>query len=697
MRWLCAPVAALMMVTMLVTACGSDSADPADVTSADEDPIMDTADVTTPSDPGPQNDAAADVAFDAPFDTEYEPGDLGADPMPDPGQDLIADANDEVVPDPGPDLPDVLSDATDIAEVIVPLYPATAAPGWRVIFGDEFNGRPCDPGIPGSCPEGITTRIAACFGSGTTAAPTNLQHSFHAWPGNTVKTVLPHLMDLDKCIWSVNDHVNWIHFTGTNHDELIAQYHPDMISVARGELLVGTKRVGGTGPCGTNPDPESPVGQACPYRCGAVTSTPFNGSEHAFPKPTGPWAPGDGINMPSEGRIDIRAKMPFTNGNMAALWTWAVNGEPFEQEHDILEYFVNWRNAHHQGDAQYQPGSTSGKGAWIISDASEADYRYHEFHVYSMEWMGGNSLRYLFDGHEVVRLIHGEDGLFGDGVCRPLQVQGNPFFLIFWNLLVSYSYAPSAAPYGDGHPPDWMHVDWVRLYEACTMDEDRCIEFPNAGTCENPCEGFGAWEDGRCIAGQAPVGRVAAIIDGQYGYTGDPTCASGGTPNGGGCVLGAPPPGRTPSLFGSKYVASPVCQPTEGIYNCARPCPQNGATVTASGCALPGGARVPAERCAYGGTYNEAEGACLFLAAPLGQNAFTWAGGAYYKPFATEPRCDTDAGFDGANCYVGPLPTGADDYVEANRIWLRPTCGPVTPPGVFFANTEVSPDEHPCP
>ena len=671
---------------LFLAGCGSGSKGVPDAGQDIDDLAAEIADVQI----GP------DVGIDAPMelatDLFAEPG---TDPGVDPGMDSDADTN----TDSSLDINDV-DPGSDVAETFdagLPLYVTTPASGWKVTFADEFNGRPCDPNVPNQCPADDIARITTCYGSGSTAAEANVSHNFHAWPGGPTQEALPHLLDLDKCVWSINDHINWIHFTGDAKNEMIAQYHPDMVAVSGGELRLGTRFVGGTGPCGSNTDPENPDGQDCPYLCGAVTSTPFNGSDHAFPKTAGPFSPGDGVNMPSSGRIDIRAKMPFENGNMAALWTWAVNGSPFEQEHDILEYFMNWRNAHHQGDAQYQPGTSGGKGAWVVSSPSDADYRYHEYHVYSMEWKAEQYLRYLFDGHEVVYITHGEVVKFADSVCRPLEVRGNPFFLIFWNLLITYSYAPDASPYGSAQPPDWLHIDWVRLYQTCTVGEPACIEVPGAGICKNPCGGFGTWNGARCVVGTAPGGTEATIIGGQYGYTGDPTCSHGGMASGVGCVLGGPPGGRTPSLFGSTYVVSPVCLPTDGIFNCARPCPQTGAVPDATGCLLANGTHVGPDQCAYGGTYNQVQNACLFLAAPLGQDAFTWAGNAYYEPFPTEPRCDTDATFDGANCYVGPLPAGADPFVSDNRLFLRATCGPVTPASTFFAHTDITPDVKTCP
>ena len=142
--------------------------------------------------------------------------------------------------------------------------------------------------------------------------------------------------DLDKCVWNVDHHVNWIHFTNDqNPADLIQMYDPAMVSVGGGELLLGTRYDHGAGPCGENE--EDPSGQACPYLGAAVTTIPFHGIDNAFPKDGGPYAPGDGLVMPPAGRLSLRAKMPSENGNMTALWTWAA-GEPFEHEHDILEY-----------------------------------------------------------------------------------------------------------------------------------------------------------------------------------------------------------------------------------------------------------------------------------------------------------------------------------------------------------------------
>ncbi|PKN56957.1 MAG: hypothetical protein CVU56_13510 [Deltaproteobacteria bacterium HGW-Deltaproteobacteria-14] len=631
------------------------------------------------------------------------------------------------------------------------LYPAAPGPGWRTIFADEFDGRPCDPTGDG-CPSEAAARVAACYGSGKTSAPVTLQHKFHASPSDTVEVLDNRLLDLDKCVWAVNAHVNYIHFTGPNHEHLVSQYDPSAVRVDRGELLLGSAFVHGAGPCGANADPEDPTGQSCPYFGSAMTTIPFHGLDAAFPKDAGPYHSGDGLVMPPSGRLEIRAKMPSENGDMAALWTWSAPGAPFEHEHDILEYFVNWREAHHHGDVQYYgDGDVGGEGAWVASPSGDGD-RYWQFHVYGVEWEANDYIRYLFDGREVVRLDTSGTTYSSANVCHQDEIRGNPFYLILWNLVTNYWYAPEAAPTGPGQMPDWLHIDWVRLFERCTTDEAGCVvEEPTAGTCQSPCGGFGVWDGAACVVGVAPQGTEAAIVGGQYGYTGDAACAHGGAPFGGACQLGAAPAGRTPEAHGVTFTVTPVCAPDDGVYNCARPCPWPGSVPDARGCfygappagrvgfvydngfyyepastdpatACPDGGSfdsvhcylgpAPAgataqmiegryylavDRCAYGGTYDSAKDACLVLTAPAGRAAFTYEGRAYYTAAASDPPCGDDATFDSANCLVGTLPPGADPFVDGPRIWLRATCGPVTTAQTFFESATVQPTSSPCP
>jgi hypothetical protein len=558
------------------------------------------------------------------------------------------------------------------------------------------------------------------------------------------------LLDLDKCVWSVSDHVNWIHFTGDNHEHLVSHNKPEMVRVRDGELLLGTKYAGGAGPCGTNTDPEDPTGQDCPYASSIVTTIPFQGESAAFPKSAGPYAPGDGLVMSRAGKIEIRAKMPFENGNMAAIWTWAVEGGArFEHEHDILEYFVNWRDAHHHGEVMYSSNETTGKGSWVIS-GSGSRVRFDEFHVYALEWEANSYLRFLFDDREVVRVQHGERLPSASNVCRAMEVRGNPFYLILWNLMTNYWYAPSAAPSGEGHPPDWHHIDWVRLSEPCTPGQRGCVRL-SSPTCPDPCGGYGRYQEGTCVVGSAPSGRTAAIVSGQYAYTGDASCSAGGTPFQGTCLLGAPPAGRAPLLVEGRFAVAPLCLPFEDRYNCSRPCPWPGTTPDAHGCyvgappagrvgfvwsnnfyyepassdpatACPDGGTfdsvhcflgsAPAgsiaeyfdgkfylepDHCRYGGTWDASRRACLFMTPPAGRTAFLYAGNAYYTPAASTPRCGGDASFDGANCFVSELPIGADPFVSENKIWLRETCGSVTPVRTFFESANVHPDRQNCP
>ena len=642
--------------------------------------------------------------------------------------------------------------AADTQDAGPALYPAAPAPGWRTLFADEFDGRPCDPAAD-QCPSADAARIAACYGSGKTSAPVTLQHKFHASPGDTVEVLDNRLLDLDKCVWDVNAHVNWIHFTGPNHEYLVSQYDPSTLLVDRGELLLGSAFVHGAGPCGANADPESPVGQSCPYFGSAVTTIPFHGLDAAFPKDAGPYHSGDGLVMPPSGRLEIRAKMPSENGDMAALWTWSAPGAAFEHEHDILEYFMNWREAHHHGDVQYYgSGDVGGDGAWVVSPSGDTD-RYFQFHVYGVEWEAGDYIRYLFDGREVVRLDTSGTNYSSANVCHQDEIRGNPFYLILWNLVTNYWYAPEAAPSGPGQMPDWLHIDWVRLFERCTSDEPGCvIDEPTAGTCQSPCGGFGTWDGTTCVVGVAPHGTQAAIVGGQYGYTGDPACTHGGTPFGGACQLGAAPDGRTPEAHGVTFTVAPVCAPDDGVYNCARPCPWPGSVADALGCyygappagrvgfvydnnfyyepastdpatacpdgggfdgahcllgSAPAGATaqmiggryyLAVDHCAYGGTYDAAKDACLFLTAPVGRTAFTYEGRAYYTAAAaSDPPCGSDATYDSANCVVATLPAGADPFVESPKIWLRATCGPVTSPQQFFDSATLSPTSSPCP
>src|SRR5690606_7983438 len=92
---------------------------------------------------------------------------------------------------------------------------------------------------------------------------------------------------------------------------------------------------------------------------------------------------------------------------------------------------------------------------------------------------------------------HGVDGCLVGAQCLPHTINGNPFYLILWNLMIEYDWAPEAAPYQQGLPWDWVHIDWVRYHEPCSSGEG-CVEHTINPGCSDPCNGFGAFDGFNC-------------------------------------------------------------------------------------------------------------------------------------------------------------------------------------------------------
>ena len=129
-----------------------------------------------------------------------------------------------------------------------------------------------------------------------------------------------------------------------------------------------------------------------------------------------------------------------------------------------------------------------------MSDANPRSL-YDEPHVFGMEWAAGEQLTYTLDHRPLHTFRHG-DPAQGETQCVDISINGNPFYFILWNLLSDYSWAPEAAPTGNGHRPDSVYIDWIRQYAPCADgDPDpACVESTISAACPNPCDGFGRFE-----------------------------------------------------------------------------------------------------------------------------------------------------------------------------------------------------------
>jgi beta-glucanase (GH16 family) len=586
------------------------------------------------------------------------------------------------------------------------LYPNPARPEtlWRLVWSDEFNGPPCNPSDPARCSAKDWQKTAQCYGTPEEPVAAVTPFAFHVDPDDARQWTTrhyPHLANLDKCTWLVSDHVNKIHFQGPAGP--ITRYNPANVTVSNGEMRITTRRAHPKAvDCGrvispNGPNNEANLTKACPYEAGNVFSYGMRGL--AAVNGTQGTQPGDGHVFRGGGRIEVRARIPATRGNMAAFWTWQQDWRAPEREYDLLENWVNWHamSAH----------SLQGPGTFA-RHVYRDEYRYtlsKEFHVYSMEWKKDDSFSYYLDNRHLVTWKDstrpgGHRIRKDDGTCVENRIFGNPFYLIFWNLIAEYDWAQEAAPLADGQRPDTLYIDYIRYYERCDDASDAsCVESTLHRDCPNPCGGFGFFDGFNCYVGPPPAGRTATLANGQYAYKAAwkffrYSCPSGGTLKGSNCLLGGPPTGRIPFVWSNAYYTAPLCTTTAQA-NCANPCPWKGTVYDAraracrvdeAASATPAGVKAffirgvsyyEPQRCPYGGTYDAAAGACVLVELPGGAEAFVWESGLYYKP-PSAGQCPYGGFYDSVNCWLQGIPDGAQPYAVANRILTPALCGPAT-------------------
>ena len=633
--------------------------------------------------------------------------------------------------------PDTTDTTVDTGPDTFPDFHPARTRRWRLVWGDDFEGPPCDPDAPATCrTRSDLERAEACFGSAAHPVATTVIHRFHPHendPASFERRVIPHLADLDKCTWMVSDHVNLIHFVGPAGP--IAAYSPDAVSVAHGELRLTTRRAPGwtptTNDCGRVIDPngwdaEHNRTKACQYQAANVITYPMNGPAHADDALG--LATGNGRLFERGGRLEVRGRAAGENGNMTAFWTWQ-HSQP-ESEYDLLEQFTNWDEMSSHGIVEYEPGNVGGAQARHLMDAAHKSNLYDELHTFGMEWEAGADFRYTLD-HRLLNTFHHGDPAHGQNQCVDISINGNPFYFILWNVMSDYSWAPEAAPVGAAQPPDAVRVDWIRYYEECPADstDPACVESTLSPACANPCDGVGYFDSANCQVGLPPAGRTAVVSARYFGYA--PVsggCPSGGVMRDGLCAMGAVPPGRAPFVYANYWYLEPACSATAELANCGAPCPWEGSHYDDGQCflrAAPAGttpfvydnqlyyAAVPGPNpCPYGGTFDSAN--CWLGAPPAGttamvlngafyvqpdlcpdggtfvprvsgcrlhdlsagSGAFVHAGGLYYN--GTGGRCPEGGTWDSAHCYLGPAPEASQPFAWEGDLFVRARCLPAT-------------------
>jgi len=208
-------------------------------------------------------------------------------------------------------------------------------------------------------------------------------------------------LNLDK--WLVADTHGKPQFPGE-----LNSYDPDDVDVAGGSLVLRTREL------------NDARRSTAPYISGRVSTQ--NKFEFTY------------------GRVDVRAKLPGTQGIWPAIWM--LPRDQWPPEIDVMEMLGNAPRrvymTHHWGTRKHQEQSQSHfDGPDFTAD----------FHVYSVEWSPGQ-IRWLIDGEERKVLTE--------------HVPAGPMYLIL-NTAVGGDWA--GAPDRTTALPQYFLIDYVRIYQ----------------------------------------------------------------------------------------------------------------------------------------------------------------------------------------------------------------------------------------
>lgn len=358
--------------------------------------------------------------------------------------------------------------------------------GYKLIWSDEFNGahEAIMKGEDSSCFE---TKPIQCKRNYWWVTDCKDQMKD---PRNQVTiNNISQLKDLNKCVWSV------YHGTHGGGDPAQSTYDANMVEVKNGFLQLHNKKNAKTFSeydCGIGSadldignlgDWAKHYSNRCSFIKGAIDSKPVEGKLKGF--------------ITQYGRIEVKAKLPDSPGSWPAHWMMPgddskipeeFKGWPEAGEIDIMEMWMDHHDevvgTYHNGDKQTKTHFWKGK-SW---KAKEKYYPHlktkeqrentwiNDFHTYAVEWEK-DEIRFYVDNYLINRVVEGErEYKIDKGFIGKYKIPEWPFHLILNNQIANWG-DKKGWPTNENWKDSTHLIDYVRVYEACDEDDQKCEFF----------------------------------------------------------------------------------------------------------------------------------------------------------------------------------------------------------------------------
>lgn len=570
-----------------------------------------------------------------------------------------------------------------------PELPHLATARWKLAWSDEFNGP--QPGEDASC----YTREPQCVYD-LNGEPDQPVPGLAQTPSDCPTNPEVDVGDLNRCNWGVLHAFNYWSRESNNQFSNLNAFDAGMVKVEDGALILRSAENYRSLPafdCGSEIEPNLHWTSDCEYLSGGVWSKRYDD-----PGGGAPLVPGFAKLY---GRIEVRAKVAVAPGGVSAFWMLPDDWHlfwPGDGEIDILEHFVNWNGA------AFQTVHAAGTGPHLATS-----YTYHstnpvydntlseEFHVYGVRWSPTN-LIFTVD-NRIVAITRRDQTVEQGGVCHPMPLPPTdpnvplPFHFILTSGVLPYDFAPAWAPTPTNFVPFEDRIDYVRVYDVCSTEEEYC-------------PWGGSYDGANCAILPIDPGASAFIFESSLFYAGEPEpdpCPFGGTLDGAGnCLIYFVPPEASSFIFQGYFYTVPGCvedtlspfckSPCGGVgwfdgFNCYLGSPPGGMTAIVAGGDLRYKANVgptSSIQCRPGDAFVSPTDGCLWMDVPSGRSAFVYDNLFYVTatcsatantPNCADP-CPVDGTYDGANCYIFTSPGGTAPFVYQNGFYYTAVAGP---------------------